>query len=54
MDSALGETTVASVDPHQIHQSGVFHVSVLYYCDVALLFWEVQNCRGIHLQPQEP
>lgn len=54
MDSALGETNVTSVDPHQIYQSGMPHLSVLYYCDDALHFWKAENCCGIHLCLQEP
>lgn len=54
MDSALGETNVTSVDRHQIDQSGMAHVSVLYYCDDALHIWKAENWRGIHLCLQEP
>lgn len=54
IDSALGETHVTCLDPHQIHQSGMPHMSVLYYCDDALHFWKAANCCGIHLCLHEP
>lgn len=53
MDSALGENDVTSVDPHQIYQSGMPHISVFYYCDDALHFWKAENGCGIHLCLQE-
>lgn len=54
MDRALGETNVTTADPHQIHQSGMSHVSVLYYCDNGLHSWKAENWCGIHLCLQEP
>lgn len=54
MYSASGETDVISVDLHQIHQSGLLHMSVLIFDALQPCFWKAENCYRIHRCLQEP